>query len=91
MAQATLILAATHRNPSVVGVMLIVFGVLHFVFRRFYARREAAVQTARRETALAPMRRMWLWPTDEQTNLVWTTAISVVMVAVGVLMVLLNL
>jgi uncharacterized membrane protein HdeD (DUF308 family) len=46
------ILAATHHNGSLVwGVILIVVGVLHLVFRRFYARRSQAIHDARQDTA----------------------------------------
>jgi peptidoglycan biosynthesis protein MviN/MurJ (putative lipid II flippase) len=79
------VLATTHQHSGLIyGIGLVCIGLLHLVFRRYYARRNAAVETARRETAISPLRRHWLWPTSEQGSLVWGTAISAVMVAAGV-------
>jgi hypothetical protein len=42
------------------GVALIVLGVLHLTFRRFYARRRKAIHDARAETAPAMTGRFYL-------------------------------
>jgi hypothetical protein len=84
----TLLLATTHSHRGLgFGVGLVCLGLLHLVFRRYYARRNAAVETARRETAISPFRRRWLWPTSERGSLVWGTVISAVMVIVGVILI----
>lgn len=46
-------LAATHaHNRGLIwGIVLVVLGVLHLTFRRFYARRAKAVHDARQDTA----------------------------------------
>ena len=81
-------LLATAHSHSGLGfeIGLICVGLLHLVFRRYYARRNAAVETARRQTAVSPLRRHWLWPTSESGNLVWGTLISAVMVIAGVIL-----
>jgi peptidoglycan biosynthesis protein MviN/MurJ (putative lipid II flippase) len=82
------LLATAHSHRGLgYGIGLVCIGLLHLVFRRYYARRNAAVETARRETAVAPLRRRWLWPTSENGSLVWGTAISAVMVVVGVILI----
>jgi hypothetical protein len=82
------LLATTHSHSGLgFGVGLVCLGLLHLVLRRYYARRNAAVETARRETAISPFRRHWLWPTSESGNLVWTTVVSAVMVIAGVILI----
>lgn len=77
-------LATAHEHRGLIyGIGLVCVGLLHLVFRHYYARRNAAVETARRETAISPFRRHWLWPTSERGSLVWGTAISAVMVVAG--------
>jgi prolipoprotein diacylglyceryltransferase len=83
----SLIAAAQSHRGLVFGIGLVCIGLLHLVFRRYYARRNAAVETARRETAITPFRRRWLWPTSESASLVWGTVISAVMVIVGVILI----
>ncbi len=83
-----LLLATAHSHRGLgYGIGLVCIGLLHLVFRRYYARRNAAVETARRETAISPLRRHWLWPTSESGSLVWGTAISAVMVIAGVVLI----
>jgi hypothetical protein len=83
-----ILIATTHSHSGLVfGIGLVCIGLLHLVFRRYYARRNAAVETARRETAISPFRQRWLWPTSESGSLVWGTVISAVMVIVGVILV----
>lgn len=64
------------------GIALICIGLLHLVFRRFYARRNAAIETAKRETS--PFRRAWIWPTSVSSNLVWGTVISAILLLAGI-------
>lgn len=75
----------------VVGIGLVCAGLLHLVLRRYYARRNEAVESGRRETAITPFRRHWLWPTSESGNLVWITAISAAMVIAVVVFIVLAL
>jgi hypothetical protein len=82
------LLATAHSHRGIVpGIVLVCAGLLHLVLRRYYARRNAAVESARRETAISPFRRHWLWPTSETGNLVWITLISAVMVIAGVVLI----
>jgi hypothetical protein len=78
--------AQSHRGLGF-GIGLVCVGLLHLVFRRYYARRNAAIETARRNTAISPFRRHWMWPTSESGSLVWGTAISAVMVIAGVILI----
>jgi hypothetical protein len=83
-----ILIATTHSHSGLAfGIGLVCIGLLHLVFRRYYARRNAAVETARRETAISPFRRRWLWPTSQSGSLVWGTVISAVMVIVGVMLI----
>ena len=55
-----MIFAATQSNNNLIyGVVLIVVGVLHFVFRGFYARRGKAMHDARQATAPAATQRFY--------------------------------
>jgi hypothetical protein len=55
-----LTIAATHSTSGVIyGVALIVIGILHFVFRGFYARRGKAFHDARQATAPAATQRFY--------------------------------
>jgi hypothetical protein len=86
------LLATAHSHRGVVfGIVLVCAGLLHLVLRRYYARRNAAVESARRETAIKPFRQHWAWPTSESGNLVWVTTISTVMVIAGVVVIVLAL
>jgi hypothetical protein len=86
------LLATAHSHRGLVyGVVLVCVGLLHLVLRRYYARRNAAVESARRETAITPFRRRWLWPTSESGNLVWITTISAAMLFAGVVLIILAL
>jgi len=86
------VLAAAHTHRGLlIGVVLICSGLVHLAFRRWYARRNAAVETARRETAIMPFRRHWAGITSERGNLVFATVASSVMVAAGALLVALSL
>jgi hypothetical protein len=89
----SLILATSHAHRGLIwGIFSIASGLLHLVYRRFYARRNAAVNTARRETAISPLRRTWLyWPSTEQSSLVWGTVVSAAMFVAGIALVLLSL
>ena len=78
-----LLATVRHHNGVVWGVVLIVVGILHLTFRRFYVRREKAVHDARQDTASAigkPFYRRhsesWYWRWD-----VWG---GIVMVLVGI-------
>jgi hypothetical protein len=78
-------LATTHSHGWGLGVVLIVVGVLHLVFRGFYARRSAAIETARQETAPGPLRRRGFYVTGQHANMVWTVGISTVFIIVGII------
>jgi hypothetical protein len=83
--------AANHSHRGLIwGIVLLASGLAHLAFRHFYARREAAVQTARRETAISPVRRAWIWPTDERSNLIIGTSISAIMIVAGIVVLALS-
>jgi uncharacterized membrane protein YczE len=82
--------AHSHAPTLVWGIILIAVGVVHLVFRRYYARRTAAVQRAKRDTGITPFRRL-TYGTNESTNLVMGTAISAVMVLVGLVLIVVSL
>jgi hypothetical protein len=82
------LLATAHSHRGIIfGIALVCAGLLHLVLRRYYARRNAAVESARRETAIKPFRQHWVWPTSEGGNLIWVTTISAVMVVAGVVVI----
>jgi hypothetical protein len=85
-------LAATHHGSGGVvwGIAIIVIGLVHLVFRRYYARRTAAVQRAKRDTAPGPFKRL-TFGTSESTTLVWNTVVSGAFVVIGVVVLVVNL
>jgi hypothetical protein len=55
-----LVVGATGGHQLMVwGIALVAIGLINVVFRRFYARRDAALNTARRETAPGPMKGLY--------------------------------
>jgi hypothetical protein len=47
-----MVIAAAHSHSNVIwGVVLIALGIVHFIFRGFYARRSQAIHDARQATA----------------------------------------
>jgi hypothetical protein len=85
------IVAATgHHGGLVWGIMLVIIGGLHLAFRRFYARRSAAVESARKETAPGPLRGRAWYLTGQRPNMVWIVGSSVVFVAVGIALIAAN-
>jgi hypothetical protein len=87
-----IVLAASGAHRGVVwGIILICVGLLHLAFRRYYARRNAAVESARRETAIAPFRRHWFGLTSERGNLIYGTVASAVMIVGGIIVLVLSL
>jgi UDP-N-acetylmuramyl pentapeptide phosphotransferase/UDP-N-acetylglucosamine-1-phosphate transferase len=85
-------LATAHSHPPTLiwGIMLIVVGIVHLVFRRYFARRTAAIQRAKRDTAITPLRRL-TFGTDESRNVVRGTIISAGFVLVGLVMIVVSL
>ncbi len=81
------ILGATHAHDLGWGIGLIVIGVLHLAFRSFYARRSAAIETARQETAPRVLKGRGLYVTGGRANMVWVIGSSVIFVVVGVVLV----
>jgi hypothetical protein len=80
------ILAAAHSGLGW-GIALILVGGLHLAFRGFYARRSAAVETAKRETAPGPLKGRGLYVTGGHANMVWIVGSSVVFILVGIILV----
>lgn len=80
-------LATTHSNNWGLGLVLIIVGVLHLAFRGFYARRSAAIEAARRETAPGPLKRRGVYVTGQHANMVWIIGSSVVFVVVGIILI----
>ena len=84
----TAILATTHGHSGLTwGIILVVVGTLHLTFRRFYARRSAAVESARKETAPGPLRGRALYVTGERPNMIWVVGSSAVFVVVGIVLI----
>jgi hypothetical protein len=84
----SVVLAATHSHRTLIwGIVLVVIGTLHLAFRRFYARRAAAVESARKETAPGPLRGRALYITGGRPNMIWVVGSSAVMVVVGVVLI----
>jgi hypothetical protein len=80
-------LATTHSHGWGLGLLLIIIGVLHLAFRGFYARRSAAIETARQETAPGPLKRRGVYVTGQNANMVWIVGSSVVFIAVGIILI----
>jgi hypothetical protein len=80
-------LASTHSHSWVPGLVLIAVGVLHLAFRGFYARRSAAIETARRETAPGPLKRRGMYVTGQGANMVWIVGSSTVFILVGIILI----
>jgi hypothetical protein len=80
-------LATTHSHGLGWGIGLVFVGVLHLAFRGFYARRSAAVETARRETAPRAFKGRGLYVTGRGANMVWIVGSSVVFIVVGVVLI----
>lgn len=72
-----------HHHNVVWGIVLIVIGTLHLIFRRFYVRREKAVHDTRQDTAPA-MTRPFYRRHGEQWYLRWDIWGGIVMILVGV-------
>jgi hypothetical protein len=85
-----MIIAATHsHNGAIYGAVLIALGIVHFVFREFFARRSQAFHDARQATAPSPTRRFYRnhdasWYRHSQY---WASALFVVL---GILDIALN-
>jgi hypothetical protein len=82
--------AATHHGGLIWGIVLVVIGSLHLAFRRFYARRSAAVESARKETAPGPLKGRAWYVTGQRTNMIWVVGSSVVFIAVGAALIAAN-
>jgi hypothetical protein len=82
--------AHSHAPTLVWGIILIAVGVVHLVFRRYYARRAAAVQRARRDTAARPFK-PFTFATSESTNLVMNSLVSAAFVVIGVIVLIASL
>ncbi len=83
----TLLATATHSHGLGWGIGLVAIGVLHLAFRGFYARRSAAIETARRETAPGPLRGRGLYVTGRHANMVWIVGSSTVFIVVGLILI----
>ena len=82
------ILATVHSGRGLGwGIGLVFVGVLHLAFRGFYARRSAAIETAKQETAPGPLKRRGLYVTGRGANMVWIVGSSVVFIVVGVVLI----
>ncbi len=80
-------LATTHSHSWGLGLVLIIIGALHLAFRGFYARRSAAIETARRETAPAPLKTRGAYVTGQNANMVWIVGSSVVFIVAGIILI----
>ncbi len=80
-------LATTHSHGWGFGLVLVIIGVLHLAFRGFYARRSAAVETARQQTAPGPFKRRGFYVTGQNANMVWIVGSSVVFIVAGIVLI----
>jgi hypothetical protein len=81
------ILAASHSHGLGWGIGLVFVGALHLAFRGFYARRSAAVESARQETAPRAFKGRGLYVTGRGANMVWIVGSSVVFIVVGIILI----
>lgn len=85
------IIAATgHHSGLIWGIILVSIACLHLAFRRFYARRSAAIESARRETAPGPLKGRAWYVTGQRTNMIWVVGSSVFFLAVGIALIAAN-
>ncbi len=84
----TFLAAVNHSRGLGWGIALIVIGVLHLAFRGFYARRSAAIETAKQETAPGPLKGRGLYVTGTHANMVWIVGSSVLFIVLGVILVI---
>ncbi len=82
--------AHTHGGDLGWGIALILIGALHLAFRGFYARRSAAIESARQETAPGLLRGRAFYVTGSHANMVWVVGSSVVFLLVGIVLVATN-
>lgn len=83
------VLAAAHSGSGLGwGIALVFLGSLHLAFRGFYARRGAAIETARRETAPGPFKGRVPYVTGQRGNMIWIVGSSVVFIVVGTAIIL---
>ena len=80
-------LATTHSHGWGLGLVFILIGVLHLAFRGFYARRSAAIETARQETAPGPLRQRGMYVTGQHANMVWIVGSSAAFIVVGIILI----
>jgi hypothetical protein len=80
-------LATTQSHGWGLGLGFIIVGVLHLAFRGFYARRSAAIETARQDTAPGPFKRRGMYVTGQHANMVWIVGSSVVFIVVGIILI----
>jgi hypothetical protein len=83
----TIIATAHSSNDLPWGFALIFIGVLHLAFRGFYARRSAAVETARQQTAPGVFKGRGVYVTGRGANMAWIVGSSVIFIVVGVILV----
>jgi hypothetical protein len=70
------------------GIVLLGVGVLHLAFRGFYARRAAAIETAKRETAPGPFKGRVPYVTGQRANMIWIVGSSVAFIVIGAILIL---
>lgn len=82
------ILATLHSHKGLGwGIGLVCIGVLHLAFRGFYARRSAAIETAKQETAPGPLKGRGLYLTGQGANMAWIVGSSLIFIIVGVVLI----
>jgi hypothetical protein len=83
-----LVLAATHAHRGLIwGIFLVVIGTIHLAFRRFYARRAAAIESAKKETAPGPLKGRAWYVTGNRANMIWVVGSSMVFLAFGIFLI----
>jgi hypothetical protein len=86
-----MLLLATATNRHLVwGIVLLVLGVLHLTFRRFYARRAKAIHDARQETAPGVTKSVFYRNHSSSFYLRGEWALGIIFIVVGLVLVIVS-
>jgi len=86
-----MLLLATATNRHLVwGIVLLVLGVLHLTFRRFYARRAKAIHDARQETAPGVTKSVFYRNHSSGFYLRGEWALGIIFIVVGLVLVIVS-
>ncbi len=83
-----LVLASSHGSPGL-GIVLIAIGLLHLIFRRFYARRAKAIHDARQDTAAGVTKRFYRRH-DSSFYLIGEWVLGIAFIVIGLILAIAN-